>query len=552
MGMMKKYYYVTTLIVILLISFISITYSYEYTDNVGVEFSLIGPGTLYVDVFSEYNDLGVKVRYNNQDISKRVIVDSSQLNMNKLGEYKVKYMVNLVGNEEYIYRYIKVIDKVSPEIELLGDKEINVLVNSRYYEYGYRAIDNYDGDISDRVKVSGKVDIKKEGSYNLTYTVTDSSGNSSSVNRIVNVKKLAVTFSSNSSGTISVNSYNIKKYSNTVVKNNFNNMGVYLEGYVKDKKNIYKIKLKNVNNLLEYLYNMTVSKDNYYSGNLDFSMITNGVYEVYVIGNKEERLINKLNVLNRVIRARIGSKLVTFSYDNNDYVNITVEDFKYSYDFIIDPGHGGSDSGASNGIILEKDLNLKVSKYEKCRYESMGYSVYLIRDDDSYGEMLGSKNLDNLDRRGITIGYYGAVSRIAYSNHHNASGNKGTHGFEILVGNQSDSNDLIIEKSLYNKFRDFYKIYDNSKRVYSRDYYTGRTYNKINGDIYANTNYYAVIRIPYEIFNVKNIIFEPIYLSNSNDFTWYVIEGNWKKVSEMKILEYVNYLGGTYSNNGKC
>lgn len=74
---------------------------------------------------------------------------------------------------------------------------------------------------------------------------------------------------------------------------------------------------------------MTVSKDNYYSGNLDF----NGVY---VIGNKEEGLINKLNVLNRVIRARIGSKLVTFSYDNNDYVSITVEDFKYSYDFIIE------------------------------------------------------------------------------------------------------------------------------------------------------------------------------------------------------------------------
>lgn len=31
---------------------------------------------------------------------------------------------------------------------------------------------------------------------------------------------------------------------------------------------------------------MTVSKDNYYSGNLDF----NGVYEVYVIGNKKEKV----------------------------------------------------------------------------------------------------------------------------------------------------------------------------------------------------------------------------------------------------------------------
>lgn len=41
--------------------------------------------------------------------------------------------------------------------------------------------------------------------------------------------------------------------------------------------------MKNVNNSLKYLYNMTVSKDNYYSGNLDF----NGVY---VIGNKKEKV----------------------------------------------------------------------------------------------------------------------------------------------------------------------------------------------------------------------------------------------------------------------
>ena len=90
MGMMKKYYYVTTLIVILFVGFISITYSYEYTDNVGVEFSLIGPGTLYVDVFSEYNDLGVKVRYNNQDI---YIYGMS------LGSYTATYSAYTLGKE---------------------------------------------------------------------------------------------------------------------------------------------------------------------------------------------------------------------------------------------------------------------------------------------------------------------------------------------------------------------------------------------------------------------------------------------------------------------
>ena len=30
---------------------------------------------------------------------------------------------------------------------------------------------------------------------------------------------------------------------------------------------------------------------------------------------------------------------------------ITVEDFKYQYDFVIDPGHGGSDIGSANGLV---------------------------------------------------------------------------------------------------------------------------------------------------------------------------------------------------------
>ena len=44
-----------------------------------------------------------------------------------------------------------------------------------------------------------------------------------------------------------------------------------------------------------------------------------------------------------------------------------------------------------------------------------------------------------------------------------------------------------------------------------------------------------------------------IFLSNSSDFNWYYTGGNWIKVSEIKIEEYVNYLGGTYkSDNSMC
>ena len=128
----------------------------------------------------------------------------------------------------------------------------------------------------------------------------------------------------------------------------------------------------------------------------------------------------------------------------------------YAMTIVLDPGHGGSDIGASNGILAEKDLNLFISNYEKCRYEAMGYRVYMVRYDDSLGEMLGSASMDPLDRRGLTIGYYGAVSKISYSNHHNGSIDTGRHGFEILVSNDITAKDLAPELSLYNKFMNLY------------------------------------------------------------------------------------------------
>ena len=194
-----------------------------------------------------------------------------------------------------------------------------------------------------------------------------------------------------------------------------------------------------------------------------------------------------------------------------------------------------------------------VSKYEKCRYEAMGYRVYLLRYDDTYGEVLGNSNLDQLDRKAIAIGYYGATSKVVYSNHHNGSLNTETHGFEILVQNSISKEDIATELSLANKFRKFYGINDNAIRVYSKDYYNDQIFDKENGQVYSNKNYYSVLRIPYELFNVKNVIYEPIYMTNANDFNWYYASNNWIKVSELKIKEYVNAIGGTYkSDNSMC
>lgn len=51
--------------------------------------------------------------------------------------------------------------------------------------------------------------------------------------------------------------------------------------------------------------------------------------------------------------------------------------------FVIDPGHGGEDGGASSGDILEKDLNLSVSEVLADLCTVFGYNAQLTRSSDT-------------------------------------------------------------------------------------------------------------------------------------------------------------------------
>ncbi len=53
-----------------------------------------------------------------------------------------------------------------------------------------------------------------------------------------------------------------------------------------------------------------------------------------------------------------------------------------SFIIYIDPGHGGRDGGAVYDGVLEKDINLKISKYLQVYLENAGFIVYLTRETD--------------------------------------------------------------------------------------------------------------------------------------------------------------------------
>jgi N-acetylmuramoyl-L-alanine amidase len=49
---------------------------------------------------------------------------------------------------------------------------------------------------------------------------------------------------------------------------------------------------------------------------------------------------------------------------------------------VVDPGHGGIDGGASKEGVLEKEINLDISKKLKSILEQKGYTIIMTREED--------------------------------------------------------------------------------------------------------------------------------------------------------------------------
>ena len=133
---------------------------------------LNGNGIVEIEVNTKYEDLGVEIKsIFNKKINVEII---SNINTNKIGEYEIIYKIT----NKTLKRKIIVKDTKNPIIELNGPTIINVCLIDNYIEPGYKATDNYDGNITD------KVDIKKYKNK-ILYSVMDSSNNKTIETRIL-------------------------------------------------------------------------------------------------------------------------------------------------------------------------------------------------------------------------------------------------------------------------------------------------------------------------------------------------------------------------------
>lgn len=92
------------------------------------------------------------------------------------------------GNTTEIKREILNHDTTAPVITLNGAEKMTLSIGETFEDPGATATDDTEGEISERIKVSGEVDTAIEGVYTLTYTVSDKFGNETSVIRDVTVR----------------------------------------------------------------------------------------------------------------------------------------------------------------------------------------------------------------------------------------------------------------------------------------------------------------------------------------------------------------------------
>ncbi|MEG1495116.1 MAG: DUF5011 domain-containing protein, partial [Bacilli bacterium] len=150
---------------------------------------LAGPASINLNYLETYQEAGFKATDEKGiDITNQVVVVNN-VNTAVLGTYNISYTVTRSdGLKIEVIREVRVIDNTAPSLKLNGDSQVTIRFNKdTYQELGALASDNYDHILTNKIVKTGFLDEKKIGTYYLTYQVSDSSHNKTTITRIVKV-----------------------------------------------------------------------------------------------------------------------------------------------------------------------------------------------------------------------------------------------------------------------------------------------------------------------------------------------------------------------------
>jgi hypothetical protein len=187
----------------------------EDRDEVPPVIQVLGGDEATVYVGQSYFDMGaVALDDVDGDISGRISVSGLPVPTVAEGYATIRYSVrDNSGNETVASRRVSIIpqpevsnpgvlppgqtvapgakgatDRTAPRLILLGDPSVTVWRNNVFIDPGAQAIDDWDGNVTDRIVVNGlPVDTTTLGSRSVQYSVSDTAGNISTLSRSIKV-----------------------------------------------------------------------------------------------------------------------------------------------------------------------------------------------------------------------------------------------------------------------------------------------------------------------------------------------------------------------------
>lgn len=194
----------------------------------------------------------------------------------------------------------------------------------------------------------------------------------------------------------------------------------------------------------------------------------------------------------------------------------------------LDPGHGGSDSGANAFGAKESDLTLKIAQYCKEELSKYDVNVVMTRTTDT---RLSEEAAMDLKNRVEVAKKAGASYFISI--HINSAANSAAKGAEVYYPNTSgnknlSSNGQNLAKAIQKQLTAL-GLYDRGIKI--RNYTDGTTsYDPTSSD----KDYYGVIRYAKEA-NIAGLIVEHCFISNKEEFDKYL--GSNAKLQQLGIAD---------------
>ena len=294
----------------------------------------------------------------------------------------------------------------------------------------------------------------------------------------------------------------------------------------------------------------------------------NDIYKYYTLNNTTEyKETTYYTFSNR------GNKILITSDEDYHTLMFTVSknDNKDIYDVVIDPGHGGMDSGAIKNGRKESEYTMKIANDLKNKLEEYGVKVKLTREEN---QLTTNEVLDDYGKSGRAVINHEVNAKYLFSIHMNSNQATSVHGLEVYTADNINydfakkmANNIVTFANTNYSTNKINKVFDG---IYTRTFtqsdidsslaeYENKNMKAYN--ITTKSNYFYMIRETGGIMtgayvdnrNEPKIIANPYYNSNVGSEAYllelaYLTNANDLENMDNNVAKYTNAIADTFKD----